>query len=362
MPRRRSSRPAADAAAHDLVVTRRIVADRGDSGERIDRVLLRRLGGEPGVSRTRIQRWIDQGRVRVAGRVPAKPSARVAFGEAVEVDLPPVAPRATPSPEALDLAILHDDSQVLAVDKPAGLVAHPAYKHASGTLLNAVLWRAREEGGIWTPRLVHRLDKHTSGVLVVAKSAEAHAVLLRAWRSHAFTKRYLAVVIGRPPRRRGEIRLKLDRDPFDRRRVVASPTRGRDCLTRYELITTSRGARAGLSLLCCELVTGRMHQLRVHLSAVGLPIVGDQVYGAARVPLAIDARLSKAVRSFPRQALHAWRVRGPHPEAPGTLDLCAPLPDDMRELLDVAGVDADVVLRRHARLTTADEVGAPDSR
>jgi 23S rRNA pseudouridine1911/1915/1917 synthase len=352
LPRRRSPGAPAGGGDFERGATRRLIADRGDGGQRIDRVLLRRLGGEPGVSRTRIQRWIAQGRVRLAGRVPAKPSARVMAGDAVEIDLPPAAPRATPLPEALDLAILHDDAHVLAVDKPAGLVAHPAYKHASGTLLNAVLWRAREEAEPWTPRLVHRLDKQTSGVLVVAKSVEAHAALLAAWRSGAFTKHYLAVVIGHPPRRRGEIRLRLDRDLVDRRRVVVSPTWGRDCFTRFELIAASRGARAGVSLLCCELVTGRMHQLRVHLSAVGLPIVGDAVYGAARVPLAFDARLATAVRSFPRQALHAWRVRGPDPVAATTLDVCAPLPDDMRTLLTVAGIDADAALERLARLGT----------
>ena len=305
-------------------------------------------------SRTRIQRWIAEGRVRVAGRVPGKPSARVARGDAIDVALPPARPRSRPQPEPLDLAILHEDALTLVVDKPAGLVAHPAYRHTTGTLLNAVLWRAGPEA--WTPHLVHRLDKQTSGVLVVAKSADAHGALARAWRSRAFSKHYLAVVCGRPPRRRGEIRLKLDRDVLDRRRVVASTTRGRESLTRYEVVAASRGARAGLSLLCCELVTGRMHQLRVHLAAIGLPIVGDRVYGPARLPLSADARLTRTVQSFPRQALHAWRVHGPHPDGTTTLDVSAPLPQDIRALLAAAGIDAEVELRHHERRL---KTGAP---
>jgi 23S rRNA pseudouridine1911/1915/1917 synthase len=326
---------------------RRLVADRGDAGQRVDRVLLRRLGDVPGISRTRVQRWIAQGRVRVGGRPPGKPSARVVFGEVLEVELPPVPARVRPQAEALDLDVLHDDPLVMAVNKPPGLVAHPAYKHARGTLLNALLWRGRTDTPGWTPRLVHRLDRQTSGVLLVAKTADAHRALTEAWRTREVRKTYLAVVWGRPPKRRGEIRLKLDRDPVDPRRVLASETRGRESLTRYDLIATSRGARTGVSLLACDLVTGRMHQIRVHLAAVGAPIVGDRVYGPARLPLALDTRLAALARALSRQALHAWRLRAPHPGGGAALDVHAPVPDDLRQFLAAAGIDTDAVLSRY---------------
>jgi 23S rRNA pseudouridine1911/1915/1917 synthase len=329
--------------------TRRLLADRGDAGQRVDRVLLRHLADVPGISRTRVQRWIADGRVRLAGRPPAKASARVLLGEALEVDLPPVLARSLPQPEALHLDVLHDDPLVMAVDKPPGLVAHPAFKHPGGTLLNALLWRGRTDPVPWTPRLVHRLDRQTSGVLLVAKTTDAHRALATVWRTKAVGKTYLAVVWGRPQKRHGQIRLRLDRDPIDVRRVIASETRGRESLTRYELIATSRGARAGVSLLACELVTGRTHQIRVHLAAIGLPIVGDGVYGRRRLAAALDARLAAVAGALPRQALHAWRLQVPHPDGTTLLDVEAPVPDDLRALLIAAGIDTDAALTRHAR-------------
>ena len=350
---RRRSRPSGGRAAIEDAgaapdEVRRLVADRGDAGQRVDRVLLRRLADVPGVSRTRVQRWIDHGRVHVGGRVAAKPSAHVAFGDEILVTLPPQPSRSAPAAEAHDLAVLHEDDHVLVVDKPAGVVSHPAYKHARGTVLNALLWRGKTDRVPWTPRLVHRLDRDTSGVLLVAKDVQAHRALLAAWRDHGARKVYLAIVWGRPSKKRGEIRLKLDRDPVDSRRVLASPVRGRDSLTRYEWLASSRGVRAGVSLVACEIVTGRMHQIRVHLAAAGLPIVGDTVYGPSRLPPSVDTRLASAIAKVGRHALHAWRLRVPHPLGDAAIDVTAPLPDDMRELLETTGIDARAALQRTA--------------
>jgi 23S rRNA pseudouridine1911/1915/1917 synthase len=344
-PRSPASRTEAPADAGPPV-TRRLVADRGDAGQRVDRVLLRRLADVPGVSRTRVQRWIAEGRVRLGGLPPAKPSARVTHGLELTVQLPDSPARTPPQAEPIGLVILYEDAWLLAVDKPPGLVSHPAFKHASGTLLNALLWRGRTDSPAWTPRLVHRLDRHTSGVVLAAKTAEAHRALLEAWRTPDVRKTYLAIVWGRPPRRRGEIRLRLDRDPVDTRRVLASEGRGRESLTRYRLLATSRGTRAGLSLVACDLVTGRMHQIRAHLAAIGLPVVGDRLYGPARLPPTVDARLAALVRGLRRQALHAWRLRAPHPGDARVLEVTASVPDDMRALLTAAGIDADAALSR----------------
>ena len=332
---------AAQEAAGAGMVRRVLQADRGDAGVRLDRVLLRRLADVPSLSRTRIQRWIEAGQVTVGGRRPARVSARVAAGDEIAVTLPASPPPRRPAPEPGRLDVLFEDAAWLALDKPAGVVVHPAYRHAAGTLLNVVLARAADEG--WMPRLVHRLDKQTSGVLLVAKTADAHRALAQAWATGAVRKHYLAITWGAPPRPRGEIRLPLGRDPLDRRRVTVAATGGRDSRTRYEVVARSRGLRAGLSLVHCELLTGRMHQVRVHLAAAGCPIVGDRVYGPARPPHLADARLAEASAALPRHALHAWRLAltlNPGPRR--TLE--APVPADLRPLLEAAGIDGDAEL------------------
>lgn len=327
-----------------LLSQRTLAADRGDAGVRLDRVLQRHLADVPGMSRTRVQHWIAAGAVRVGERVVRRVSARVAHGDTVTVLFAAPAPRARPQPEAGALSVLYEDEDVLVLDKPPHLVVHPSYKHPGGTVLNALLGRSRDEGGGWTPRLVHRLDKQTSGVLVVARHPGAHERLVRAWHTRLVEKSYLAIVIGRPPKRRGEVRWRLARDPVDPRRVVASPTRGRESLTRYEVLAVSRGLRSGLALLRCELATGRMHQIRVHLASVGCPIAGDRVYGERRSSAVTDPRLLSAVAAMPRHALHAWRIQVRERALGPALSFVAPLPADMRQLLDAAGIDVETVL------------------
>lgn len=323
-----------------------IVADRGDAGVRLDRVLRRRLAGETGASRTRVQRWITTGAVRVGGRTVLRVATRVAFGDEITVEVAVAAPRQRPKAEAFPLTVLYEDPDLIVVDKPPHLVVHPSYKHPSGTVLNALLGRGGDEGAGWTPRLVHRLDRQTSGVLLAAKHLDAYRRLVRAWPTPRVEKTYLAITTGRPARRSGEIRLRLARDPLDTRRVLVSPARGRDSLTRYQVLAASKGLRAGIALVRCELVTGRMHQLRVHLASIGCPIVGDRVYGSSRRAEVADPRLAAAIRSSPRQALHAWRlaVREDGDQQPRVF--VAPLPPDLRRLLEVAGIDLDAVLSR----------------
>jgi 23S rRNA pseudouridine1911/1915/1917 synthase len=309
---------------------RGIAIDRGDVGVRVDRVLLRHLGHEPGVSRARIQRWIAAGRVLINGTPVPRVAWRVAVGDRLEFDGREIRGRSRPRPEARPLDILYEDAHLLALAKPAGTVVHPSYKHASGTLINALLFHAARWPSGDAPALLTRLDRLTSGVVLVAKRREVVAALQREMRADRIDKDYLAVVGGTPAPARGTIDRALDRDPWDRRRVTVTDRGGQPAVTIYQRLATGRlpdGGDAGgqgvaVSLVRCRLVTGRMHQIRVHLSHKGWPLVGDPVYG------------SPAGRSlFPRQALHAWRVSLTHPITRERLDIEAPVPDDLAELL-----------------------------
>jgi 23S rRNA pseudouridine1911/1915/1917 synthase len=318
--------------------TRRFVVDRGDARRRLDRVLLDRLP-QAKLSRTRIQRWVEEGRVRVGEAVVARPATRVLEGQPIEVRVP-VAPRPTHVAEPIALRVLHEDDWLLAVDKPAGMVVHPTRRYPRATLVNALLWHCRDETRAgYGPRLAHRLDRDTSGVLLVAKSREVHAALARAMARRAAIKDYVALVYGTPPVDRDLIDLRIARDA-ETGGLVVSKTQGRACSTRYELLARSAGARAGLSLLRCTLGTGRLHQIRVHLAGIGLPIVGDPRYGSPRWKGLADEACARACAAFPRQALHAHRLRVVHPVTGAALDLEAPLPDDFRSLLDATGMRA----------------------
>jgi 23S rRNA pseudouridine1911/1915/1917 synthase len=299
------------------LVSRSIDIDRGDVGMRVDRVLYRHLRDLPGMSRTKIQRLIDSGAVLVNSRPVPRVAWRVAAGDRLSVDLPEIRRRRRPRPEALPLDIVLEDDALLIVNKPPGQVAHPAFRNPSGTLLNALLAHA---DGRWSPALVNRLDKDTSGLVLVAKTPEIQRQLQRVMERDGIEKEYLAVVGGKPTPRKGLIDLALDRDPWDRRRVVVRDRGGRRCLTRYERIATS--ARGDLSVVRCRLVTGRTHQIRVHLAARKWPVAGDSAYGVK------DPRIA-------RQALHAWRLTFDHPLTGVRVVVAAPVPQDMQTLIDV---------------------------
>ena len=254
---------------------------------------------------------------------------------------PAEAPRRTMAAEDVGLDVLYEDDHLLALDKPAGVVVHPTYKHTEGTLMNALLWHSRGWPATERPSLVGRLDKLTSGIVIVAKSAAVHAALQRTMASNQSKKDYLAVVYGRVNVARGAIDLRIGRDPGDRRRVVASAPEaasGVRSLTLFERVARVAAPRVGLSLLRCRLATGRTHQIRVHLAARGWPLVGDPTYGEPRWSQVVDPALAAALRAFGRQALHSWRVAFTHPITRARLTLEAPLPHDIESLLVASGL------------------------
>lgn len=318
--------------------TRVLTADRGDAGLRIDLVLRRHLTDLHRATRTRVQSWIEQGLVTVNGAPVRRVSTRAALGDVLAVMLPDETPRPPMAAEDVRLSVLYEDDSLLAIDKPAGVVVHPTYKHTAGTLMNALLFHARAWPAAQRPSLVSRLDKLTSGIILVAKTAAAHAALQKAMLPSRSEKDYLAVVYGRVNVARGDIDLRLATDQSDRRKVVASATTGAESLTRFERLSRVPAPRAGLSLLRCRLATGRTHQIRVHLAARGWPIVGDQAYGEPRWSTVDDPRLAATLRAFPRQALHAWRVAFSHPTTRARVIIEAPIPRDLQDLLDAAGL------------------------
>jgi 23S rRNA pseudouridine1911/1915/1917 synthase len=223
--------------------------------------------------------------------------------------------RPPPEPEAVPINILYEDDSLIAIDKPPGMVVHPTYRNWSGTLLNGLLWHVRGRPGV-QPSIVTRLDKDTSGIVLVALTPGIHARVQKDAAAGLVRKEYLAVVRGSPVPEQGAIVLPLGRSPEDRRRVIVTST-GQHCHTTYEVLSTS-SARA---LVRCEIVTGRTHQIRVHLASQGWPISGDRVYGEEDPVVA-------------RQALHAWRLLLPHPVTRRDHQLEAPVAPDLREVVD----------------------------
>ena len=307
-----------------------VAIDRGDVGVRIDRVLLRHLHHIPGVTRNRIQRLIDSGAVLVDGRPVTRPAARLGAGARVTVTLPDRRARQAPAAQALPLDVRYEDDALMVVCKAAGQVSHPAFRNAAGTLLNAILGYA---AGAWQPSLVSRLDKGTSGLVLVAKSRDVHTALQRLGDRNGIDKDYLAIVLGKPPAR-GTIDLALDRDPWDARRVTVRDRGGVPSVTRFERLRTIVVApERQVSLVRCRLITGRTHQIRVHLAAKGWPIVGDPVYGTARRG-ALAPALPEAM-TIDRPALHAWRLSFAHPVGGAQIDITADPPSDMQQILSI---------------------------
>jgi 23S rRNA pseudouridine1911/1915/1917 synthase len=301
------------------------------AGMRLDKFLADHLAD---ISRSRIQGWIEKGRVTLDGR-PARPSTRLDPGQCVRVFIPPPEEvRILPEPILLD--ILYEDEHLLVINKPAGMVVHPAPGHTSGTLVNALLarfpawaeldwWESEEdeeEAGADYPRpgIVHRLDKDTSGLLIVAKSAGARSALQAQFQARQVEKVYLALVHGVPPAPAGLIDAPIGRDPRQRKRM-AVVAEGRPAVTAYRVLEPL-GEYALLEVMP---KTGRTHQIRVHLAFIGHPVVGDEVYGRRRSRLAC-----------PRQFLHAARLSFRHPVTGRPMEFSAPLPPDLQAVLEEA--------------------------
>jgi 23S rRNA pseudouridine1911/1915/1917 synthase len=283
------------------------------AGLRLDQALAKLL---PEFSRSRLAQWVRLSRATVDGRA-VLPRQRVWGGEVIDIAPLPDAAVVAHRPEDIPLAVVFEDDTLLVVNKPAGLVVHPGSGNWQGTLLNALLQRVPGLAGIPRAGIVHRLDKDTSGLLVVAKTLTAQASLVRQLQARSVKREYLAVAHGRIARD-GRIEAPIGRHPVKRTKM-AVVARGRLAVTHYQVLERYVGA----SLLRCRLETGRTHQIRVHLSALGHPLVGDPVYGKRSSSIA-----------FPRQALHAGRLALVHPRTGKELDWQVEPPADMRELLE----------------------------
>jgi 23S rRNA pseudouridine1911/1915/1917 synthase len=294
---------------------------------RLDRALGELFSHE---SRNFLAKLITAGKVSVDGTVALKSSQRVEAGQSVTVDVPAATPSSMVSQD-LPLTILHQDEDVVVIDKPAGLVVHPAAGHPDQTLVNALLHHVLDLSGIGgelRPGIVHRIDKDTSGVMLIAKNDDAHRKLTAAWNTEAVRKEYLALVYGTPNDDRGTVDAPIGRDPRDRKRMAVVAD-GRRAVTDYELAERLRYA----SLLRCRLHTGRTHQIRVHMKHLGHPIVGDPVYSGPQWRGIPDKKIQRALAALERQALHAFRITFPHPRDGRVMVVEAPLPEDMRELI-----------------------------
>jgi 23S rRNA pseudouridine1911/1915/1917 synthase len=308
------------------------------AAERLDRVLARAFGD---LSRSRLQALVRDGRVSLDGTVLRDPSLKI-HGGLVELSLPPAAP-AEPQGEAIDLAVVHEDEALIVIDKPAGLVVHPAAGHESGTLVNALIAHCGDSlsgiGGVKRPGIVHRLDKDTSGLLVVAKTDRAHQGLAAQFADHGrsgpLERAYLTLVWGVPEPARGTIDRAIARSVKDREKMaVVGAERGRYARTHYA-VEESFGGRVA-SLVRCTLETGRTHQIRVHMAALGHPLLGDAVYGAGFKTKAarLSATSREALEALGRQALHAAVLGFEHPVTAAFLRFESVPPPDLRQLIE----------------------------
>ena len=307
--------------------SRLFTVDRSQSGQRLDVFLVQ---NDQSLSRSRIKRAIEDGEVLVNSLAP-KPSQRLKEGDLIRLNLQP-AKEALALPQEIPLNIIYEDAAIIVVNKEAGMVVHPAPGNYDHTLVNALLFHCRDLsgiGGVLRPGIVHRLDKGTSGLIVAAKSDAAHHSLAAQFKNHEVEKTYLALVWGDIKGDRGEIILPVGRHPGDRKKMSTKSKRGREAITYWKV-----KERYGLAtLLEVEIKTGRTHQIRVHLSDRGYPVVGDAVYGnASKIRTVTDAVLKAQFKALNRQALHAARLSFTHPQSGEKVVFEAAMPEDMAGL------------------------------
>ncbi len=301
--------------------TLRFEVEEEQDGQRLDAALALLAG----VPRAQVRRWVDDGRVRLNDAV-ARASRRVAAGDAVVAE-PPEPSAARPEPQALPLSVVHEDRHLIVIDKAAGMVVHPAPGHPDGTLVNVLLHHCRDLagiGGVLRPGIVHRLDQGTSGILVVAKDDATHHGLSEQFRDHTIERVYHAFVRGTPGADAGRVDRPIGRHPRDRKRMSVRTRSGREAHTAWRV--AARYPRSGVARLEVRPETGRTHQIRVHLSSVGMPLVGDPVYGRGQ-------RGGRGL-GLARPALHAARLGFEHPATGEALVFEAPLPSDLARLVD----------------------------
>jgi 23S rRNA pseudouridine1911/1915/1917 synthase len=310
-----------------------------EAGERLDRVLAARVAG---VSRSRLKNLVLEGRVALSGRTIRDPGHRVNAGDAFMVEIPAPA-EAEPQAEAIALAVVYEDEDIIVIDKPAGLVVHPAAGNWTGTLVNALIAHCGDSlsgvGGVRRPGIVHRLDKDTSGLMVVAKNDLAHQALAAQFADHGrtgqLTRGYLAFAWGVPNRPKGTIEAPLGRHPHARERMAVRGD-GRPAITHWTLAETYAGREGtpAVSLIACRLETGRTHQIRVHLAHIGHPVLGDPTYsrGFKTKAALLGPAGRAAVARLERQALHAHLLGFDHPATRRFLEFRSELPDDLSRL------------------------------
>ncbi|PMB00969.1 RluA family pseudouridine synthase [Fischerella thermalis CCMEE 5268] len=293
-----------------------------EQGERLDRYLTERLTD---LSRSRVQQLIEQGQVQLNGKICTSKKTSVKRGDRISLEIPPAEPLEL-TPEYIPLDILYEDDQLLILNKPAGLVVHPAPGHPDGTLVNAILAHCPNLpgiGGVQRPGIVHRLDKDTTGAIAIAKTEFAHQHLQAQLKTKTAQREYLGVVYGVPKTENGTVDLPIGRHPVDRKKMaVVSPEKGGRHATTHWRILERLG---NYTLMHFQLETGRTHQIRVHSAHIGHPIVGDPVYSSGR---------SVGV-NLPGQALHAWRLRLQHPVSEKWIEVTAPIPQTLKTLLEV---------------------------
>lgn len=309
--------------------TIRLIAEVG--GERIDLFLSNRVAE---LTRSRIKGLIADGLVTI-DQSPAKASAKVRPGQSIELILPPPEPMDL-VPEQLDLTPVYEDEHLIVIDKPAGMVVHPAPGHSAGTLVHGLLHHCPDltgVGGTTRPGIVHRLDKDTSGLIVVAKTDPAHQALVAAFKERRIGKTYLAVLVGRADWRTKLVEAPIGRHPVKRKQMAVIQS-GRAAKSLFRARQSLIGP---LTLAEVDLFTGRTHQIRVHAAHLHLPILGDPVYGSRNREKNLDPRARQAAARVDRQLLHAWRLTLDHPVTGAPLALEAPLPTDMADLIASLG-------------------------
>jgi 23S rRNA pseudouridine1911/1915/1917 synthase len=315
-----------DADADVADVAMRFSIDASHAGERLDKALAALI---PDISRSRLQHWVASGAVRVNGEA-VRQRYTLDVGDLVEIDPPPALDAAVLTPEPMALAVVHEDRDILVIDKPPGLVVHPAAGHWSGTLANGLIAYAPELAELPRAGIVHRLDADTSGLMVVARTLAAHTQLVRQLQQRTVLREYWAVVLGEPAAS-GTVDAPIGRDPRNPLRfrvshaVTAKPAR-----TRYRRLRTTAAPGPQLSWVACRLDTGRTHQIRVHMEHIGHPLVGDPLYRRG-----LPGRVPSAVvwQGFPRQALHACRLELVHPASGQTVGWFRAPPSDLAALM-----------------------------
>jgi 23S rRNA pseudouridine1911/1915/1917 synthase len=311
-----------------------ITAAAADGGTRLDRLLAQHL---PQLSRSRVKALVVAGHVTAEGATISDPSHRVKPGQKFAITVPEARP-AKPQAQAIALDIVYEDADLVVVNKPAGMVIHPAPGNPDMTLVNALIAHCGDSlsgiGGELRPGIVHRLDKDTSGLIVVAKNDPSHRALSRAFAAHDIERAYLAIVWGTPVPAAGEISGNIGRHPTDRKRMAIVARGGKAALTRYRVL---RRLGPAASLVECRLATGRTHQIRVHMAAIGHPVVGDPTYGrmtAVRSSV-LGEGTRRAIHDFHRQALHAYLLGFQHPRGQTPVRWETEIPSDMKDLIQV---------------------------